>query len=96
MDGVGESRARADRTMIRRLVFGLFWCGMIWLCLATIGAGIYSGQKPAPSPNESAPTIPASSAAEFRARYGWSTLGIAAALSGVATWRGWLPGTRKA
>jgi hypothetical protein len=81
--------------MIRRFVFSLFWCGMFWLGLATIGAGVYSGQKAAPFTDDASPTIPARSAAEFRARYGWPTLGVAAALAGVAAWRGWLPGTRK-
>jgi hypothetical protein len=90
--------------MVRRILFATFWFVIISLATLVIGAGIAGGAAGAKYSEPNATfregfndgyQVGAVAGAEFRARYKWHILGVAAVLVAAGTATGFLPGTRR-
>lgn len=88
---------------MRRILFGLFWFGVLWLAIMVVGGGIAGATRVTvpPPPGEGVREGErrrydpgGEGVGEFRDRYGTLAVGIAAVLAVLGTCSGVLPGTR--
>lgn len=89
---------------MRRVLFGIFWFGVIWVALMVVGGGIAgsiagaSAVKPGEYVAEGdrlGQVAGSEAGAEFAEKYGTHVLIAAAALAALGTGTGKLPGTRR-